>query len=158
MGVQNGGEIQDIVGRRRAQAEVRTPCLGSDLVCESEARTRLPANLTRSHWLVPNPGENHSLPLRLEESSSLGSGGIFGPGAGGESGSGSRSDATSLFRPSARPRRPIAIKIAPPIISQCGNSVDESIYLPLALSPPVALQAAEWQRATARRGLGSALS
>ena len=69
--------------------------------------------------------------LWLEESSSLGSGGIFGRGS--ELGS----VATSLFRVNARPRKPIAIKIAPPTISQCGNSIAESkrIYFPFALLP-----------------------
>jgi hypothetical protein len=77
-------------------------------------------------------GAGHPLPLWLEESSSLGSGGIFGRCAG-ESGL----VVTSLFRLNARPRKPIAIKIAPPIISQCGNSIDESklIYFPFAFSP-----------------------
>ena len=54
---------------------------------------------------------------------SLGSGGIFGRGSGGDLGLG----AISLFRENARPREPIAIKPAPPIISQCGNSIDESM-------------------------------
>jgi hypothetical protein len=74
----------------------------------------------------------HPFPLWLEESSSLGSGGIFGRATGGsESGL-----ETSLFRVSARPRKPMAIKIAPPIISQCGNSIDESkpIYFRFAFS------------------------
>ena len=81
---------------------------------------------------LPRGGVGHPLPLWLEESSSLGSGGIFGRGTGGESGL----VATSLFRVNARPRKPIAIKIAPPIISQCGNSIDESkpIYFPFAFS------------------------
>ena len=76
----------------------------------------------------------HPLPLSLEESSSLGSGGIFERGTGvSESGLG----ATSLFRVNARPSKLVAIKIAPPIISQCGNSIDESrpIYFPFAFSP-----------------------
>jgi hypothetical protein len=87
-------------------------------------------------------------PLWLEESSSLGSGGIFERGTGdgtelfptlSESrpiGSESGLVATSLFRVSARPRNPIAIKIAPPIISQCGNSIDETkpIYFPFGFS------------------------
>jgi hypothetical protein len=67
-------------------------------------------------------GAGHPWSLCLEESSSLGSGGIFGRGSGGKSGS----VATSSFRANARPKRPIAIKIAPPIISQCGNAIDES--------------------------------
>jgi hypothetical protein len=81
----------------------------------------------------PRCGAGHPLPLWLEESSSLGSGAIFGRGSGGDSGL----VATSLFRVNARPRKPIAIKIAPPIISQCGNSIDESksIYFPFAFSP-----------------------
>jgi hypothetical protein len=69
-----------------------------------------------------NGGAVHPLPLRLEESSSLGSGGIFGRGSGEDSGL----VATSLLRVKARPRKPIAIKIVPPIMSQCGNSIDES--------------------------------
>jgi hypothetical protein len=60
--------------------------------------------------------------LWLEESSRLGSGGIFGRGTGGESGL----VATSLFRVNARPRKPIAIKTAPATISQWGNPIDES--------------------------------
>jgi hypothetical protein len=74
-------------------------------------------------------GAGHPWSLCLEESSSLGSGGIFGRGSGGKSGS----VATSSLRANARPKRPIAIKITPPIISQCGNAIDESkrIYLPL---------------------------
>jgi hypothetical protein len=64
----------------------------------------------------------HSLSLRPEESSSLGSGAIFGRGSGGDSGL----VVTSLFRVNARPTKPIAIKLAPPIISQCGNWIDES--------------------------------
>jgi hypothetical protein len=64
----------------------------------------------------------HSLSLRLEESSSLGSGANIGRGLGGDSGL----VATSLFRVNARPRKPIAIKLAPPIMSQCDNSIDES--------------------------------
>jgi hypothetical protein len=60
--------------------------------------------------------------LWLEESSSLGSGGIFGRGSGGDSGL----VATSRFREIARPKEPIAIKLAPPIMRQCGNSIDES--------------------------------
>jgi hypothetical protein len=81
----------------------------------------------------PRGGAGHPLPLWLEESSRLGSGGIFGRGTGGESGL----VATSLFRVNARPSKPIAIKIAPPIISQCGNSIDESkpIYFPFHLEP-----------------------
>jgi hypothetical protein len=45
--------------------------------------------------------------------------------------------ATSLLRANARPRKPIAVKIAPAIISQCGNSIDESrpSYFPFAFSP-----------------------
>jgi hypothetical protein len=64
----------------------------------------------------------HLSRLWLEESSSLGNGGIFGRGSG-DSGL----VATSRFREIARPREPIAIKLAPPIISQCGNSIDESM-------------------------------
>jgi hypothetical protein len=72
--------------------------------------------------------------VSFEESSSLGSGGIFERGSGGSE---SGLVATSLLRVNARPRKPIAIKIAPPIISQCGNSIDESrpIYFPFTFSP-----------------------
>jgi hypothetical protein len=70
------------------------------------------------------------LSLCLEESSSLGSGGIFGRGTGGESG---LVATTSLFRANTRPRRPIAIKMAPPIISQCGNAIDKSKRIDLPL-------------------------
>src|SRR6478672_7638813 len=55
--------------------------------------------------------------VSFEESSSVGSGGIFERGAGGSE---SGLVATSLLRKNARPRKPIAIKIAPAIISQCG--------------------------------------
>ena len=87
----------------------------------------------RAPGAPPGGGAGHPLPLWLEEASRLGSGGIFGRGTGGESGL----VATSLFRVNARPSKPIVIKIAPPIISQCGNSIDESkpIYFPLAFSP-----------------------
>jgi hypothetical protein len=69
--------------------------------------------------------------LWLEESSRLGSGGIFERGAGGSE---SGLVATTLFRVNARPRKPITVRIAPPIRSQCGNSIDESrpIYFPFA--------------------------
>jgi hypothetical protein len=80
-------------------------------------------------------GAGHPLPLWLEESSSLGSGGIFGRGTGAESGL----VATSLFRVNARPRKPIAIKITPPIISQCGkfDRRKQSHLFPLRLQSEV---------------------
>ena len=42
--------------------------------------------------------------------------------------------AACLFRVNTSPRKPIDTKIAPAIISQCGNSIDQSrsIYLPFA--------------------------
>jgi hypothetical protein len=74
-----------------------------------------------SHWLF----------LRLEESSNFGSGGIWVCDEGGSG------VAASLFRVNARPRKPIAIKTAPAIISQWGNPIDESrpIYFSLRIQP-----------------------
>jgi hypothetical protein len=82
-------------------------------ICQRASASSRVDDRDQSHWLF----------LRLEESSSLGRGGIFEPGTGGSE---SELVATSLFRVNARPRKPIAIKRAPPIISQCGNSIDES--------------------------------
>jgi hypothetical protein len=76
---------------------------------------------------------DHPLPLRLEEPSGLGSGAIFGRSPAGDSGL----DSTSLCRVNARPGKAVAIKLAPPIISQCGNWIDESnpLISPSALVP-----------------------
>ncbi len=53
---------------------------------------------------------------------------------GGLVGSDSGLVAACLFRVNTSPRKPIDTKIAPAIISQCGNSIDQSrsIYLPFA--------------------------
>jgi hypothetical protein len=71
----------------------------------------------------------HSFACGLDESSRLGSGGIFERDAGGSE---SELVATSLLRVNASPTKPITVKTAPPIISQCANSIDESrpIYFP----------------------------
>jgi hypothetical protein len=58
--------------------------------------------------------------LRLDVSSNLGSGGIWGRDAG------DSELADFLFRANARPSKPAAIKIAPRIISQYGNPIEES--------------------------------
>ena len=71
---------------------------------------------------------DHLSPSPREESSNLGSGAIFGRGAGGSGVSSAR-----MFRAN-RPRKPIATKVAPAIISQCGKLIDESrsTYFPFA--------------------------
>jgi hypothetical protein len=75
----------------------------------------------------------HSLPLRREELSNLGSGGMWECGTvGSETGL----VAACLFRVNTRPRKPIATKIAPAIINQCAKLIDESraIYFAFAFS------------------------
>jgi hypothetical protein len=71
------------------------------------------------------------LPVSREESSKVGIGGILGRCAGGSGLSSAR-----LFRTN-RPRKPIATKAAPAIISQYGKLIDESssTYFPFAFSP-----------------------
>jgi len=73
-------------------------------------------------------------PSWREESSRRGSGGIWGRGTGGSE---SGLVAACLLRVNTRPREPIAIEIAPAIISQYGNLIDESrsIYFLFAFSP-----------------------
>jgi hypothetical protein len=76
----------------------------------------------RSFKRPPLPrGGIHPLRSRLEESSSLGSGAILGRGS-----AGSGLGVASFFRVKKRPRKPINTKLDPPIISQCGNSINES--------------------------------
>jgi hypothetical protein len=60
--------------------------------------------------------------------------------------------ATSLLRVNARPRKPIVVKIAPPIISQCGNSIDESrpIYFPFAFGSRIRAER-RWGRSVRRK-------
>jgi hypothetical protein len=55
----------------------------------------------------------------------------LGAGLGCDSGSA----ATFLFRVNASASKLNTIRPAPPIISQCGNSIDESNYFPFAFSP-----------------------
>jgi hypothetical protein len=94
-----------------------------------------------THRALPRGGAGHPLPFWLENRAALAAAASLGRGTGGESGL----VATSLFRVNARPTKPIAIKIAPPIISQSGNSIDESkpIYFPFALARCISTSAEE---------------
>jgi hypothetical protein len=71
--------------------------------------------------ISPSPSAHGHLPLRREESSKFGSGGIWEGRA-----AGSGLSAASLFRVNERPRNPITTKAAPAIISQCGQLSDKS--------------------------------
>lgn len=74
---------------------------------------------------------SHPLPLWREELTRLGSGGIRGCRTGGSK---SGLVTACLCRVNTRPKKPIATKTAPAIISQCGNLIDDSksIYFPFA--------------------------
>jgi hypothetical protein len=60
--------------------------------------------------------------------------------------------ANSLLRGNASTRKPIVVKIAPPIISQCGNSIDESrpIYFPFAFGSRIRAER-RWGRSVRRK-------